>query len=504
MDKNKFNVRVVRVNNDGRVVSTDGSSVDQVREVIRDPDRLMNKKKLSTQAEMLISKFNPEQNRNNDPREEVAERRSRAKQQTFLPPPPIDRPFSRFSGRHVAIDQFSSLGSAAELFNFEEKLLNKRSEPRAAPKQKNRQESVFIDPLALSQISTSLIEPQLSDHDSSDDNNEADDTLDRFIETKLEEQLMETDHEANKVVQKTRALPVVKKRKYEDDVSESRSEAESSSSVFQSLSENTCEDISDAVMNCKELCFLVVFREGFTQLKDTSTLGSNFGSPEYIIVRIIKEDTEILFVKVRLWSKSFSEKLKSFFWDQFFIKASTRKLVFDGKTFLNCVLSAYPPGTKLPPTLRLIDPVVGCWLLRPDHPITTFSAAVTKLIPTSGVITGHLGHNSETCIVQQMEIMSTLCRELFKQLEAINTWQLFYQLEMRVLPALVMMERVGVDVDTEKLETLGQELERKMKTLEAEAVRISGRKFNLASPKQVREILFDELRLDQVSGVEVS
>ena len=103
-----------------------------------------------------------------------------------------------------------------------------------------------------------------------------------------------------------------------------------------------------------------------------------------------------------------------------------------------------------------------------------------------------------------MEIMSTLCRELFKQLEAINTWQLFYQLEMRVLPALVMMERVGVDVDTEKLETLGQELERKMKTLEAEAVRISGRKFNLASPKQVREILFDELRLDQLSGVEVS
>ena len=102
-----------------------------------------------------------------------------------------------------------------------------------------------------------------------------------------------------------------------------------------------------------------------------------------------------------------------------------------------------------------------------------------------------------------MEIMSTLCRELFKQLESINTWQLFYQLEMRVLPALVMMERVGVDVDTEKLETLGQELERKMKTLEAEAVRISGRKFNLASPKQVREILFDELRLDQLSGVEV-
>ena len=44
---------------------------------------------------------------------------------------------------------------------------------------------------------------------------------------------------------------------------------------------------------CKELAFLIVFREGFTQFRDMSTIGAGFGSPRYVAVRVILENGEV-------------------------------------------------------------------------------------------------------------------------------------------------------------------------------------------------------------------
>ena len=118
--------------------------------------------------------------------------------------------------------------------------------------------------------------------------------------------------------------------------------------------------------------------------------------------------------------------------------------------------------------------------------------------------TGSLGSSTSVCVIQQMELLSSVCREMYQQLESFNLWALFYQLEMRILPALVTMERHGVNVDRVKMETIGLDLNTKMTELQAQAVKEAGRKFNLSSPKQVREILFDELKLDQIARIEVS
>ena len=47
----------------------------------------------------------------------------------------------------------------------------------------------------------------------------------------------------------------------------------------------------------------------------------------------------------------------------------------------NCILAAIPAQINLPPTLRLIDPIIGCWLLKPDHPVHTFKMVLEMILP---------------------------------------------------------------------------------------------------------------------------
>ncbi|MSP49876.1 MAG: DNA polymerase I [Alphaproteobacteria bacterium] len=64
-----------------------------------------------------------------------------------------------------------------------------------------------------------------------------------------------------------------------------------------------------------------------------------------------------------------------------------------------------------------------------------------------------------------------------------------------LVPVLAEMEAAGVKVDPEALRRLSLEFGRSMASLETEIHRLAGREFNVGSPKQLGEILFDELKL---------
>ncbi len=71
-----------------------------------------------------------------------------------------------------------------------------------------------------------------------------------------------------------------------------------------------------------------------------------------------------------------------------------------------------------------------------------------------------------------------------------------YETLERGMPAvLAAMEAEGVKVDPAKLKGLSADFEKRMAEREAEAMRIAGREFNIGSPKQLGEILFDEMSL---------
>ncbi|MGQ3891699.1 DNA polymerase I [Legionella sp. CNM-4043-24] len=70
-----------------------------------------------------------------------------------------------------------------------------------------------------------------------------------------------------------------------------------------------------------------------------------------------------------------------------------------------------------------------------------------------------------------------------------------HDIEVPLLTVLADMERYGVLIDTETLARHGERLKIRMKSLEDEALALAGRPFNLNSPRQLQEILFDEHKL---------
>ena len=77
--------------------------------------------------------------------------------------------------------------------------------------------------------------------------------------------------------------------------------------------------------------------------------------------------------------------------------------------------------------------------------------------------------------------------------------EVFQTIEMPLLTVLADMERYGVLIDPNTLKTHGNRLKERIGELEHEALQLAGRPFNLNSPKQLQEILFDELKLPVIA-----
>ncbi|MEM1063694.1 MAG: DNA polymerase, partial [Planctomycetota bacterium] len=76
-----------------------------------------------------------------------------------------------------------------------------------------------------------------------------------------------------------------------------------------------------------------------------------------------------------------------------------------------------------------------------------------------------------------------------------DLWDLYWDLERPLIPVLVGMETKGIRVDVPELEKQSEKLTARLEELEHEAHRLAGKPFNLGSPKQLREIFFDEMGL---------
>ena len=85
---------------------------------------------------------------------------------------------------------------------------------------------------------------------------------------------------------------------------------------------------------------------------------------------------------------------------------------------------------------------------------------------------------------------------LEKELKEEGLWQLFTDIEMPLMPVLAEMEEAGVLIDTEGLKETSRLFTEQMLTLEKEIHALVGFDFNISSPKQVGEVLFDRLKLD--------
>lgn len=158
----------------------------------------------------------------------------------------------------------------------------------------------------------------------------------------------------------------------------------------------------------------------------------------------------------------------------------------------------------------LFDTMLAHYLLQPEWKHNLDYLCETYLgyrkIPTENLI-GPRGRQQITMrSVDPRKLMDYACEDadLTFQLKQFldpllgqnKVDQLFHELEMPLVPVLTDMEYTGVRIDTRALNDYAGELRGQIIALEEEIIALAGEEFNISSPKQLGDILFEKLKID--------
>lgn len=91
--------------------------------------------------------------------------------------------------------------------------------------------------------------------------------------------------------------------------------------------------------------------------------------------------------------------------------------------------------------------------------------------------------------------LANLERKLDEEMRKQEVYELYAEMEMPLAYVLAEMEYTGVKVDTDRLHQIGEEFSRKLEGLTREIYELAGMEFNINSPKQMGEILFEKMGL---------
>ena len=193
------------------------------------------------------------------------------------------------------------------------------------------------------------------------------------------------------------------------------------------------------------------------------------------------------------------EQLRPFFEDVNIEKIG-QNLKYDIK-----VLAKYNVNVKG----KLFDTMLAHYLINPDMRHNMDVLAETYLnytpIPIENLI-GKSGKNQLSMrevplekqteyAVEDADITLQLKEHFQEELGEANTQTLFDDIEIPLLRVLATMELEGINLDVEFLNSLSIDLENDIKNLESKIYVEAGEEFNIASPKQLGDILFDKLKL---------
>ena len=96
---------------------------------------------------------------------------------------------------------------------------------------------------------------------------------------------------------------------------------------------------------------------------------------------------------------------------------------------------------------------------------------------------------------EDADITLRLKNVLEKELETHNAFNLFNDIEMPLVPVLVNLESNGVRIDTESLRETSRLFTARLAEIEQDIYRLTGEVFNISSPRQVGEVLFERLKI---------
>lgn len=158
---------------------------------------------------------------------------------------------------------------------------------------------------------------------------------------------------------------------------------------------------------------------------------------------------------------------------------------------------------------KIFDTMIAHYLLQPElHHGMDYMAEVYLNYQTIKIeeLIGSKGKNQKNMAdLSPTEVYEYACEDADVTLKLKNILepllkengceQLFWDIEMPLMPVLAYMERNGVCIDIEGLKETSLLYTSEMKRIEKEIHALAGTDFNIASPKQVGEILFDRLKI---------
>ena len=158
---------------------------------------------------------------------------------------------------------------------------------------------------------------------------------------------------------------------------------------------------------------------------------------------------------------------------------------------------------------KLFDTMLAHYLINPDmrHNMDVLAETYLNYTPVSITdLIGKKGKNQKSMrevplaeqteyAVEDADITLQLKEHFQTELGEANTQQLFDEIEIPLLRVLADMELEGINLDEDFLKTLSVALEKDIATLEKRIYEEAGEEFNIASPKQLGEILFGKMKL---------
>ena len=206
-------------------------------------------------------------------------------------------------------------------------------------------------------------------------------------------------------------------------------------------------------------------------------------------------------------------KVANWFKEFFDGATSQRAFVFHNAKFdLHVLARAFKIPQSVIDNANLIDTLIAAWMLSPGQSGLGLDNQVMQrlqheMIPIENLI----GRGKNQITFNRAPIKEAteygaedavytlrLWKPLRRELEKLDYVKYFFEQEMPLLKVLYQMESVGVAIDVPALKTLEQELAHRIENLEKEICDMAGVEFNIGSPKQLGDVLFDTLGLPEI------
>ncbi len=231
---------------------------------------------------------------------------------------------------------------------------------------------------------------------------------------------------------------------------------------------------------------------------DTETDGLDVITSTLLGVSFCWEEGVAYYVEAK---KEFLEKLKSIFADPKIQKAG-QNMKFDIKA-LRCA------GLEVEGIW--FDTMIASYLLNPgtrnhnldDMVFRELGYQMTKITDLIGKGKGQ----TTLAFVDKNKVADYSCEDadytfrlikpLQKELKENELEKLFNEIEMPLVEVLVEMELTGIKIDEEHLKELSKTLDKQIKSITKKVYKLAGQEFNISSPLQLKEILFEKLKISR-------